>query len=360
VVMQHGQSGTSHHSIPQSKSTWAQFYEDPLTHATTPQDWGCAYAGFLVKGLNILGDRTNGTAPVVWLVPDPRNYVKARDLKWPTGCDDILAQYSYTREQRHERWLDPRTPTQIGFGDWCRPERDGELWIAQHTYRYGGLELMILPDDWETWLQADFVDRRPAGIATTSFKDQLSQEPRRSQLVATYLLDTWPNAEVFGKWDKDSLKDVPPGTVTENPPTQFVAQLNRWRTTLALPALGSSWTAAKPYQCFAAGTVCFHVGRLDDQGWVLPSRRETPGTHLVGEVGGVRFYSVRDNWTDQDLQLAAWLRVESVDEYAVRSRVVANDANIWRWLVTAQRDLLKRHWDQHYVETEIERRLGLR
>lgn len=361
VVVHAGQTGTSHSSIPFSDSTWAEYYAEPERCATTPQDWAYTYAGFLLRGLNILGDRTNGRAPVVWICGDPRNYLKARDLKWPTGCDDILSQYQFTRVQRHERFQDLRQPHTIGehFASWCQSLRSDELWEATHTYRYGGLELMILPDDWETWGLTDFTERLPVGVASTSFAAVYHNEPRRSELIRDFVLASYPDAEVYGKWDAESLRDVPMGTVRLNEPHEFPTLLGRWRVTVATPALGTSWTVAKPLQCWAARTVCLMIDRLDDQGWVLPARREGPDTREVGRVNGRPFYSVRDDWTPRDLQLAAWVRIETPVEFKQHADTIANDRTTWAWLVDAQRDLLRRRWNEAYVEKEIERKLGL-
>lgn len=367
MVLQVGQTGTSHRAIPQSKSTWAQALADPWAHSSTPQDQGGSYCDYLIEGLNRLGDRTDGRAPVALLVPDPRSYLKARDVKWPAGYDDVLSQYQFTRTGRHERFQDPRLPADLGYaldargGRFCTADSavENEKWDAVHTYRFGGLELMILPDDWRhRWGTADFAERRPVGVATTSFA--IGDQHRRSQMVRDYVLASFPDAEVYGKWDEGSLKDVPAGTVKLNKPEEFPDLLNRWRVTVALPALDTGWTAAKPYQCFAARVVCFHVGKLDDMGFVLPSLRAMAGTKLVGRVGGVELYSVRDDWTEADLGLAAWLRCGTPGELARKAQVVANDQATWSWLVAAQRDLLTRRWAQAQVETEIERKMGLR
>jgi hypothetical protein len=364
LIVNVGQHGTSHQSIPFSKSTWAQYYDDPWTHATTPQDWATSYAGFLFKGMTTLCDRTNGQAKMAWIISDPRNFINARDIKWPTGLDDILAQYQYERDQRHERFRDPRTPEELGFGDWVKSDRDGEIWVAHHRYRYADLELMILPDDWYLWGNPDFAERRTIGVATTSFavgaagtKTGQRKDMRRSELVRDYVLAEHPEAEVYGKWDAASLKDVPDGTVIQNDPVDFPDLLARWRCTVALPALNTSWTVAKSYQCFAARTVCFHVGELDDQGWVIPSRRHAAGTHEIGD--GLGLYSIRDDWTDEEIVLAQWLRVEDPDELNERVKVIDESPQTWAWLVNVQRRLLQRRWDAHYLESEIERKLGI-
>lgn len=369
VVLHAGQSGTSHMHLPQTKYTWKQFIEDWKTHATRPYDWAFIYGGYLLRGLNELGNRTNGQAKTIWLVTDPRNYLKARDLKWPTGCDDILGQYRYTREQKHERFLDNRTPVEIDnlravptihYSTWNEPIRDNELWLSTHRYRYAGLETMMLPNDWFAWGQPRFEDRYPIGVASTSYADTFHQEPRRSELIRDYVLNQWgisSHGEIYGKWDKKSLEDVPEGIVQLNNTSQFQSLLERWRVTLALPVVGSSWTVAKVYQCFAARTACFMVGRLDDQGWLLPSRRKTQDTRHVGNVDGVDYWSVRSDWKPADLSLASWLRVDSREEFKKKSLYIAGDKTAWLWIVEHQRDILGRRWLE--LEAEIERKLGI-
>jgi hypothetical protein len=339
-----------------------------------------SYCRYLVRGLNALGDKTidRGLAPVVWLVPDPRNYLKARDVKWHSGTWDILSQYRFTRNQRHERFLDPRRPAELAttYGldlpveqDLVDEDRDGELWVARHRYRHCDLELMILPDDWHQLGYRGFDERSPAGVATTSTKASvLGENRRRSRLVNDYLLAAFPDAEVYGKWDAASLADVPDNTVRETTPAEFYDLLNRWRVTLSLPIVESGWSVAKSYQCWAAGVVCFMVEQVDDQGWTLPTRRArhqpTVGdqTELkqVGEVAGTPYYSVRDDWTKDDVTLASWLRVETPAEFAQRARFVGEDPAVWTWLARRQRDLLTRRWDAKLLERTIEERLGIK
>lgn len=357
VVVHLGQHGTSNISIPEAPTTWSDALAD-LSKMTNPQDWTKSYSRFLIRGLNALGDRTNGQAPIVWICTDPRNYMKARDVKWHTGTDNILAQYDWVRTQKQDRFLDPRTPADFGLNGHAKVTRNGELWEVTHTYRLAGLELMILPDDWRTWGYASWQDRLPAGIASTSFKST-NKEPRRSQLIRDIMLRTYPDAEIFGKWDKESLNDVADGQVQLNDPRDFPEILNRWRVTLSLPALGSSWTVAKPYQCFAANVVCFMYGRLDDRGWILPTRRRVKGVQQVGLVDGIKLYSVRSDWTDAELKLARWLRIESADEFAERSKFVVENEATWRSLALAQRELLERRWNESFLENEIEHMLGL-
>ena len=107
---------------------------------------------------------------MVYICVDPRNYHKARDIKWPNGTDRILAQYSYSREQRQERFRDPRGPEEFDYvTNVVRTERNDEIWIVKHKYVQSGAELMILPDNWETWGPMPFEERLPIGMTTTSY-----------------------------------------------------------------------------------------------------------------------------------------------------------------------------------------------
>lgn len=363
IVLHVGQHAPTQLRIPQTGNTWQRTWSDPNLDANKVYDSMQTYCRYLIRGLNALGDRTLGRAPVVWLVPDPRNFIKARDVKWPSGTDDVLAQYTFERRQRHERFMDPRTPYEFLPGvrrHDVRLEREGELWNARHRYRHCDLELMILPDHWPEVRWRPYAERVSVGVATTSTKASvLGEGRRRSQLVNEYLLAAFPDAEVYGKWDKESLADVPDGTVRDTTPDEFYELLNRFRVTLSLPIVESGWSVAKQYQAWAARSVCFMVEQVDDQGWTLPSRRPVAGTHRVGETKNVAFYSARDDWTDEDLLLAYWLRVETSQEFWQRARIASTDQTWWTWLTGQQLDLLSRRWNARLLERTIEERLGI-
>lgn len=358
IIVHAGQMGTSHISIPPSNTTWLEAEVDPARILTMPQISSQAYGTYLVEGLNELGNLTNGKAPVVWLCADPRNFLKDRSYKWPMGVGRILAQYSYNREQRHERFKDPRSPRDVDYHRepyWARTDRGGEIWIVKHQYVHADLELMILPDDWPSWGQPTFDDRSHFGIASTSFG--IDPGPKRSELIRDYFLTLGYKVEVWGKWDAISLMDVPAGTVQLNHPTQFQRLLESWRVTAALPPIGSGWTAAKPWQCFAANVACFFIGKLDDHGWMLPTRTWTSGCNIQRLGNGL--YSVRDDWTDDELKLASILRVKSVAEFHQRAIELANDKEKWYWVIRTQRQLLTRRWAVMALENEIESMLEL-
>lgn len=355
MILHLGQHGTTHDAIPQVPFLWAsaKLDDEQMTH---PFVWARNYGDYLVKGMNANGDRTDGQAPVVYICEDSRNYHKARDVKWPTGADGILAQYQYTKTQLHERFLDSRKPGELGFR--ATLKRNGELWEATHTYEYGGIEMMILPDDWETWGTKPYDERRAVGVATTSHARGREQD-RRSVIVRDFMLKNYPAAEVWGKWDDKSLLDVPDGTVQLGDPMDFADHLQSWKSSLVLPIAGTNWCTAKSWQVMAARTVALHIGRVDKQGWVIPSRHNEPGTKLVGRVASTPLYSVRPDWTQEELFLARCTRIEKPDEFKKAVDAVAASEELYDRLTTTARTLLKRRWDEHLTESLIEKRLGL-
>lgn len=359
VVIHIGQHGTSQTPITASKVSWAEFEEIPRVHRTQPLISAIEYGGYFIEGMNRLGDRTDGKAPVVYICVDPRNFHKARDVKWPTGTDDILAQFTFNKSQRHERFRDPRTPEELGFTA-QEVLRHGELWLMDHRYRQAGLELMILQDDWPEWGQKTFEERDPIGIASTSSYVP-NYKGRRSWLINKWIWANFPDAPCYGRWDKRSLEDLPDDReLMSNTVEEFPDVLGQWRVTLSFPAaaranLGDQWSTAKPYQGFAARVVTFLMGQTDSQGYILPSRRNVPGTHAVAPG----FYSIRDDWTEEELLLARWLRVETEDEWVKGATLASQDKAVWTWIVDAQRRLLQKHWDAAVMENTIEEKLGL-
>ena len=352
MIMHVGQHGTSQVPIPLLATHWVDDdWTNPLCSAQI-------YGGYLIRILNYLGDKTNGKFPVSWIVPDPRNYVKARDLKWPMGLDHVLSQTITTQCHRHDRWLDPRSPEELGYED-VEIEREGEIWRVHHHYRHSGAELMILDDDWEeTWGLRPFEERTLLGVASTAFWNP-NAEWRRSRVIREWVLDWLPAAEIFGYWDPKCVKadGTPALMVQTNEAAKFGDVLGRWLCSLALPPAPMNvedlkWATAKQWQIMAANTVCFMQGPLDQHGWVIPSIHPTEHTHELGEG----LYSVRqeDDWTRDELFLARWLRVDTPAEFQQRVNLIGQSEKIWEWATRTQRGLLKRRWDRHQLEEEIE------
>lgn len=353
IVMHLGQHGPCNTGIPRVKTMWAD------NDFANPQVSLRNLGGTIIEELNAFSNANDGKGPITYLCADPRNYIKARDLKWPTGFDDALAQYNWTRTSLHDRYLDTRTPAELGFKD-IKVERKGELWRAKNTYRLAGLEMMILPDDWETWGAAGFDERLPVGVATTA---AWTENPAvcRAILVREYIFKNYPQAEVFGRWDDASTAALEgTGAIGKNTVEQFPLLLQRWRVTAALPPMamhidGFHWTTAKPYQCFAGNIACLFIGSHDALGWTIPNTVRVKGSEDIGDG----LFSVRNDWTADERALAKWLRTTSPADFKIKADAISTSRETWEWIVSTQRTLLKRRWDEALLENTIERKLGL-
>lgn len=342
IVFWVGQHGTTHIPVPLLKP-------EPGRHLSKPYLFAVNYGGYLNAIMNLWQHERDGAGPCVALCADPRNYLKARDLKWPPN-EPILAQYEFERKQLHYRYGDTRRPTDertrwIDAGEGC--------WEVTSRYAYGGVELASLPDDWTTWGKRSFADRHPLGLASTAFW-MTKPERRRSWYVKNYVLRADAGAELFVKPDAKSAVELEGCTLYDNTPDEFQNVLARWRCTVSLPAPDKNgWVVAKPWQCFAANTVCFHLGPTDAQGWILPARSRTAPAQEVAPG----WWSVRDDWTDENLWLAEWLRVKDLDDFTHKVQAVSNDPQLWGYLIEQQRNLLTRRWGE--LERNVLTRLGL-
>ncbi len=133
VIMWAGQHGTSNMPIPMV---------DDRSTVTKPQMSFVNYGGYLLNGINRWRDQDPVGFEEIWLCPDPRNYLKARDLKWPLQ-NSIIAQYEQTKTTKHERFGDTTDP--VLFRSKWDPISDNGVWLAQTRYTYDALELTALP-----------------------------------------------------------------------------------------------------------------------------------------------------------------------------------------------------------------------
>lgn len=327
VMVWAGQHGTSNRRIP----------DVPGTKLTKPQDAFVYYAGFIINGVN----RWRWSDPLareeIWLVPDPRNYVKARDLAYPLRRP-VLAQFEQKRQMKHERYGDDRDPAALGF----EAEWEASHWVTQCTYAYSGLELTALPESYrDVGLPTlDLDGREPFGLVMNENRRQVSNP--RITVLKNWVLPTWPDVEIYGHWSKASLKeldrDIQPCGVME-----VDEVLGSWRSTFTTPASGSGWATAKAWECFAVGTVCFFHPGYDTQGHIIPTLEQV-------EKGRV---------ADPDLaMLARWLRVESPEQLKKRVERVATDDNDYVWLVEAQRKRLRGALTEDRIGSMVRQRLG--
>ena len=144
----------------------------------------------------------------------------------------------------------------------------------------------------------------------------------------------------------------------QNDPADFHHILGSFKTTVSLPATARGkqdvrWVVAKPWQGFAANTVTFMLDPSDAQGWIIPTKIKDKKSKQVADG----LYSVRDDWTEDDLHLARWLRVETPEELRKKVEAVDTSEETYNWLVTTQRSLLTRRWNEQLLEKEIESRL---
>lgn len=354
--------------IPKLGHIWGE--ERTRETFVTPYVSARQTGAYVVRGVNAFLNRHRGErGRIVYAVPDPRNYLQSRDVAWPAGWtvdEPALAQYNWARRASHERFGDPTPPAALGYGDDARPEPTGTVWRATHHYRHSGLDLALLPDDWEDWGAPGHGDRHRIGVATTAAYLP-RRDLRRSATLADWVARELPDVEIRGRWDERARADLA-GTgvdVVENRPGEFRSLLESWRSTVVLPPTpahitGLGWATAKPWQCFAARTVAFMIPPVDDQGWVLPALAPvaSPGAEMREVADGL--WSVRDDWAQDELYLARWLRVSSPAQLARRVRRVDESQHTWELLTGLQRGLLRKRWDAHELETAIEDRLRLR
>jgi hypothetical protein len=317
IVSWVGQHGTSNTPIPQIKDQ---------SIVTNPQDAFTWYCSYIIRGLNLWRD-THLDSEEMWLCPDPRNYLKARDIKWPTR-GSVIAQYSQTRRTKHERYGDPTDPA--GF----KAKWDGEgVWNAPSTYTYDGLELTALPNPSLVKPPTSVYrhgDRHSFGMLVNENRAYVAKD--RLSIMQSWILERWPDCEIFGNWSKKSLEVMNRPDIRQCPYEYLPTIFPRWRSTLTTPASGSGWATAKPWECFAYGTVCFFHPDYDTQGHILK---------------------------DAPADLSGWLTVRTREELWERVAMMDRNPVMWEMIIAMQRQ----YFEEKYVEytggiREVLRRLG--
>ena len=161
----------------------------------------------------------------------------------------------------------------------------------------------------------------------------------RLTIVQQWVLSKYPDAPLHGIWSDDSKEQL--GRDIQPLPNHLMWDtLRTFRSTLTTPASGSGWATAKPWESFAAGVVCFFHPSYDTQGHIMPFPDRSTG--------------------DEELDhLAAWLRPPSAEAFHKAVQAVADDDDVWRWLVSAQRRYFERAYTDKKVVQIIEKRTGL-
>jgi hypothetical protein len=296
LIVWAGQHGTSNTFLPQVGEMW----DGKLTN---PQDSFVYYGAAIVRGINAFRAADPVSREEIWLCPDPRNYIKCRDLRWPLR-HPVLAQYRETREQKFERYYydEPRHPQfKIKRID------DRHVWVADTQYIPSRLELTMLPDadtipfDLET-------PRRPFGMIVNENREYVANS--RREIMMQWVLPFFRDAEFYGKWTDKSL-DMMDLKIAPIPIPQMFPKLSSWRSTFTTPASGSKWATGKPWEAFLAGTICFFHPLYDAQNAILDGA---------------------------DPNLKKWLRVSTPTDLKKRVGHLMADDSAYKWLANAQRE----------------------
>lgn len=331
LVIWTGQHGTSNSPIP------VVGCEDWST-VTKPQEAFINYASYVIRGINAFREADPINREEVWLCPDPRNYVKCRDLKWPPR-HPVLGQYEFSRTDKHERYTDPRTPAELHFDDVVERVDDGHVWLARHRYVYSRLEICgVLPEHVNAWFADNFDERGRFGLFINEARAYVTLN--RLNALTDYVLPLQPDF-VHGKWSDKSQEQITAlggPTITPAPAEVYYDKLRSVKCTFTTPSSGSHWATTKPWQAFATGTICFFHPDYDAQGHIIPTLEEAR-TREPGDLAGA---------------LAGWLRVETPEQLHKRVQIVSSNYETWLWLARAQRVL----YDEACSERRIIKMIG--
>jgi hypothetical protein len=310
-----GQHGTTNAPLPGVR--------DPAT-LTKPHDWSAHYVAFIVRGINLWRDVDPWRREEIWLNSDPRNYLKLRDLKWPLRRP-VLSQHTYANNIKHARYGDGED-----WEEWsaqhdvslAAPEHRDQLWQSVVENVYARLEVNgLMPGTLFGNLisfNSDWASREHFGLFINETRKYVRADISRVRVMNEWVMPLDP-FWIHGKWSAESVTEILEanphwsGTRIEPAPWEdYYPRLHSVRCTFTTPASGTGWATAKPWEAFAAGTVCFfHPG-----------------------------YDVQDNiLTDAPDGLAGWLRVRNPTELRHRVELLSSPEgeSAWRWLVNAQR-----------------------
>lgn len=316
IILWAGQHGTTNSPIPGIRDS---------SKLTKPHDWSAHYCSYLLRGVNLWRDVAPREREEIWLNADPRNHLKMRDLKWPLQ-HPILTQRAFEHNIKHERYNDGRD-----FDWWYSPHgplgvdvaEDGvhtnEVWRSRVHNVYSRLEINgLVPDSPFGNLISfnDAWDRRGRfGLFINEARRYVT--PSKSRLVALrdWVLPLSPDW-IHGTWSNESQKIL--GRKIDSAPWDaYYRLLHSVRCTFTTPSSGSGWATTKPWEAFAAGTVCFFHPLYDDQDNIL---------------------------NDAPQPLRDWLRVTTLSELQTRVQHLNSPAGRHDWgaLVRMQRE----HFDQ--------------
>lgn len=328
MVMWVGQHGTTNTPLPS--------LQKPGT-LTKPYDWATLYCSYLQQGINRWRDVDPLHREEVLLNADPRNVIKYRDSKWPWRFP-VLSQYERVDNVKHERYDDGRLFNEFYVPDEVDVAEEGmhprEVWRSKTRSVYSRLEISGLLPGTPFADTIKFNDRHERehdfGIIFNETKREVALEKSRRTILKNWVLPLRPGF-VRGKWSATTQLQldvkIDPVNVRD-----YFELLRTARCTLTTPSSGSGWATAKPWECFAAGVVCFFHPAYDDQ------------NHILG---------------DAPFELQNWLRVRRVEDLRERIAFMKATPTFWREIVDLQHDhYINAVKSPHYLHM-IEERLGL-
>jgi hypothetical protein len=260
IFMWLGDHGTSNHPMPGIvKATLGKY--------TTTRQQDAIYGWPPMAILNALGD-ARGVRPH-WLCPDPRNMIKFRDL-WHADQRPILAQFNTSKESSFYH------------------ERDDKIRKANLRYSYSGIELLALQRNKAVSCGPSVGHSALFGLLVNEGYNNLPDGKGRKDLVRRWCP---PDTPIVGTWSESSVELLAGHGYTVSPPVALndvALQLSQWKATMTFPATNSGWATAKPWECFAAGTVCFRHPDYDTQGHIY---RDDMNVYTVQGIGLKQFLS---------------------------------------------------------------------
>jgi dCMP deaminase len=335
MIVWAGQHGSANSRIPMIGSDWTTPPgtpdDDVITGGegilATPQYVFVHYTSWLLDFISRW--REAGPGPLyreeIWLCPDPRNYLKCREKRWPLRFP-VLSQYDFVKYTKNERY--GRFPPELANLD-PTGYRENSLWVSNAAYCYAGLELTAVDAP-----EGHPFDPRPGPHAFGMVVNENLQgvKDNRLALLKSWILPNFPDAEIRGHWTEKSQLDLKK-IIQPVPYPEAAATMKSFATTITTPASGSEWATAKPWECFALGSVCFFHPRYDGQGHILPLKNGTIGQAFL---------------TEDSKMLAQYLRVDSAEQLKERVSEVTSNRDLFYAIVTAQR----RHYEQAFEHWE--------
>jgi len=290
---------------------------------TQPQTSSICYGGYLISALNEWQRRSFHREPI-WLCPDPRNYLKARDVETPPR-QPILGQFDWQRDGKYFQF-DGLAPN--AAGDWDNINGTRHSWVSPTRYAYSGLELTAIDRDYEH-------HEVPHAFRPHSFGMMINENAPEGSAPRLDVLQEWvlpwcPDVELFGKWRATSVLALGRDRIDSVPVTEVHTTMRRWRCTFTTPASSSGWATSKPWEAFASGTVCFFHPGYDTQ------------NHILGS----------------DPELMGWLRVDSPGQLERRVRHLDVHVDDWHWLRERQYQLLMKALEEDKIGRMIDDRLS--